>query len=77
MGIVKTITSGTAVVRFDDGCYAGANREEIARRWAAVDRAAGRMGRECDTSSGPSGHLPLKGKAFGETRGGTESCGTL
>lgn len=64
MGIVKTITSGTAVVRFDDGCYAGASREEIARRWAAVDRAAGRMG----TSSVTAEAVPPspKGEGFWE-----------
>ena len=75
MGIVKTITSGTAVVRFDDGCYAGANREEIARRWAAVDRAAGRMG----TSSDPAkaGPPSPEGKAFGKTKRGDRTCGTL
>lgn len=38
MAIVKTIISGTAVVRIDDSCCAGVSKEEMARRWAEVDR---------------------------------------
>lgn len=38
MAIVKTITSGTAVVHIDDSCCAGVSAEEMARRWAEVER---------------------------------------
>jgi len=38
MAIVKTIISGTAVVHIDDSCCAGVSKEEMARRWAEVDR---------------------------------------
>ena len=38
MAIVKTIMSGTAVVHIDDSCCAGVSKEEMARRWAEVDR---------------------------------------
>lgn len=38
MAIVKTIISGTAVVHIDDSCCAGVSAEEMARRWAEVDR---------------------------------------
>ena len=38
MAIVKTIMSGTAVVDIDDSCCSGLSEEEIARRWAEVDR---------------------------------------
>lgn len=38
MAIVKTITSGTAVVHIDDSCCTGLSQEEIDRRWAEVDR---------------------------------------
>lgn len=38
MAIVKTIMSGTAVVHIDDSCCADVSKEEMARRWAEVDR---------------------------------------
>jgi len=38
MAIVKTIISGTAVVHIDDSCCTGVSKEEMARRWAEVDR---------------------------------------
>ena len=43
MGITKTLASGTAIVKIDDGCIAGMSREESARRWAEVDRAIWRV----------------------------------
>ena len=39
MAIVETIMSGTAVVHIDDSCCTGLSAEELARRWAEVDRA--------------------------------------
>lgn len=38
MAIVKTVTSGAATVHIDDSCCAGVSPEEMARRWAEVDR---------------------------------------
>ena len=43
MAIVKTIKSGGAVVHIDDSCCAGLSAEEVARRWAEVDRAIWRI----------------------------------
>ena len=43
MAIVKTIKSGGAVVHIDDSCCAGLSAEEVARRWAEVDRAIFRI----------------------------------
>ena len=43
MAIVKTITSGTATVHIDDSCCTGLSPEEIARRWAEVDRVIQRI----------------------------------
>ena len=63
MAIVKTIMSGTAVVHIDDSCCAGVSKEEMARRWAEVDRViwqinqnhARRMAERGATSSDPAG----------------------
>lgn len=39
MAIVKTIkASNGAIVQIDDSCCTGLSKEEIARRWAEVDR---------------------------------------
>lgn len=46
MAIVKTITSGTAVVHIDDSCCAGISAEEMARRLAEVDRVIWQINRE-------------------------------
>ncbi len=46
MAIVKTIISGTAVVHIDDGCCAGVSSEEMARRWAEVDRVIWQINRD-------------------------------
>ncbi|MBO7670949.1 MAG: hypothetical protein J6S60_10210 [Oscillospiraceae bacterium] len=54
MGIVKTITSGTAVVHIDDGCFGGLDRAEIACRRAEVDRAIWRINQASATSSDPA-----------------------
>ena len=43
MGIVRTISSGSAVVRIDDSCCAGLSAEEAARRRAEVDRVIHRI----------------------------------
>lgn len=45
MAIVKTITSGTAVVHIDDSCYRDATPEEIRRRWDEVDRVIWQINR--------------------------------
>jgi len=45
MGIIRTINSGSAVIKIDDGCCAGLSAEERARRWAEVDRAIWRINR--------------------------------
>ena len=45
MAIVKTIISGTAVVHIDDSCCAGVSKEEMARRWAEVDRVIWQINR--------------------------------
>ena len=59
MGIVKTITSGTAVVHIDDGCFGGLDRAEIARRRAEVDRVIWRINQAsadaCGTQSSRKG----------------------
>ena len=63
MAIVKTIISGTAVVHIDDSCCAGVSKEEMARRWAEVDRViwqinqnhARREAERGTTSSDPAG----------------------
>ena len=46
MAIVRTIASGTAVVHIDDSCCAGLSREEMARRWAEVDRVIWQINRD-------------------------------
>lgn len=43
MAIVKTVTSGSATVHIDDSCCTGLSPEEIARRWAEVDRVIQRI----------------------------------
>ena len=64
MAIVKTITSGSAVVRIDDSLCRGLDREETARRWAAVDRAATRIARAHakGPASGSLNHSPAEGR---------------
>lgn len=46
MAIVKTIISGTAVVHIDDSCCAGVSKEEMARRWAEVNRVIWQINRD-------------------------------
>lgn len=65
MAIVKTIMSGTAVVHIDDSCCAGLSAEEIARRWAEVDRVIWRINRNY-----------LRQKAEENERGERDTCCT-
>ena len=53
MAIVKTITSGAAVVRIDDSCCAGLGREEIERRWNEVDRVIFRINEKSQEGKKP------------------------
>ena len=45
MAIVKTIKSGGATIHIDDDCCRGVSKEEMARRWAEVDRIIWRINR--------------------------------
>lgn len=68
MAIVKTIMSGTAVVHIDDSCCAGVSKEEMARRWAEVDRVIWQINqnharREAERERGTTSSDPAGGGA--------------
>ena len=46
MAIVRTIVSGTAVVKIDDSCCRGLSPEEAAARWAEVERVILKIDRD-------------------------------